>query len=90
MTIPIYYDIEDYPVGIGTMVAITEQYWSMMDTPDKDDIFSRTYQVVAIHDESGELGLAEITDNSGSWEQWRPNLAIPLQWEWNYQKYAAI
>lgn len=82
-TIALYYDIDDYPVHFGAIVSLTE-YWEHL--PNYD----RTYQVMAIDDESGELGLAEITDTSGNWVDWRPNLAIPLQWEWNYRKYAVI
>jgi hypothetical protein len=89
-TVPVYHDIDDYPVRIGSMVAITEQFWTMLPEEEQGDLYGRTYQVIGIDDESGDLGLAEVTDTSGTWEDWRPNLAIPVLWEWNYRKYAAI
>lgn len=79
----IYYDIDDYAVEIGTVVTLTE-HWDNLPN------YETTYEVVAIHSETGELGLLEITDTSGEWIDWRPNYAIPVLWEWNYQKYAAI
>lgn len=81
---PIFHDIDGYGVCIGTVVALNGNY------EDIDPDYDKTYEVVAYHDESGEYGIAEITDTSGDFMEWRPNYAIPLIWVWNYQKYAAI
>jgi len=81
--IPLYYDISDYGVCIGTIVMLTEFY-------DESEEYDRTYEIVAYDENSGEYGIAEITDVSGEWMDWRPNYAIPLIWVWNYKKYAAI
>lgn len=81
--IPLYYDISGYDVHVGTIVMLNENY-------DTDDNYDTTYEIVAYDENSGEYGIAEITDTSGEWMDWRPNYAIPLIWVWNYQKYAAI
>lgn len=81
---PIFEDLDGYGVCIGTIVALNVNY------EDIDPNFDKTYEVVAYDEESGEYGIAEITDTSGDFMDWRPNYAIPLIWVWNYQKYAAI
>lgn len=83
MSIPLYVDNTGYDVHVGTIVALTEYY-------EEDDNYDKVYEIVGYDEESGEYGIAEITDTSGEWMDWRPNYAIPVIWVWNYQKYAAI
>ncbi len=81
---PIFVDIDGYGVCIGTIVGLNVNY------EDIDPDYDKTYEVVAYDEESGEYGIAEITDTSGDFMDWRPNYAIPLIWVWNYPKYAAL
>ena len=92
MTNPIYLDIFGYECTIGTIVAFTEGWCELAETDEagKRELWDFIGEIVAIDDESGELGVLRITDISGEWMDWRPNYATPVQWEWNYQKYAAI
>jgi hypothetical protein len=89
MALGIYRDIDDYTVTIGTIVAFTEG-WCETAEPGNSDLYDFIGQVIAYDDESGEMGVLEITDKSGEWVDWHPNYAIPVQWEWNYRKYQAI
>jgi hypothetical protein len=88
-----YRDIDDYPIHINTFVAYTDgwvQTHPDWDEAEKEYQMGRIFQIRAYDEESGEMGVMEISDISGEWVDWRPNYAIPVQWEWNYRKYAAI
>lgn len=89
----LYHDKDGYPVKMGQIVSFTEQ-WCLShpdwDESEKWNNMDKLFQIIAIDDESGELGILEITDKSGEWVDYRPNYATPVQWEWNYPKYSAI
>jgi hypothetical protein len=89
MGIPIYWDENGYDVQIGTIVGYTEG-WCLSVESEIPEIWDFVGEVIALDDESGELGVLEITDKSGEWSDFRPNYAIPVQWEWNFRKYTAI
>lgn len=89
MTIPIYWDLNDNTVEIGAIVAYSEG-WCESVISEIPDIYDFMGQVIAFDDESGEMGVLEITDTSGEWSEWHPNYAIPVQWVSNLRKFVAI
>lgn len=80
-SVPIFYDIDDWPVVVGTFVQYQEQY-------ENSDI---VYQITAYTDEDGGfLTLQEVSDISGSCLTWKTNPDKAPFKETNFLKLVAI
>lgn len=80
-SVPIYHDIDDWPVMVGTFVSYQEQY------PNSDKVYEITKYT---DEEGGILTLQEITDMSGEYTTWTVNPDIPPVSETNFLKLVAI
>jgi len=78
---PIFWDIDDWPVHVGTFVQYQEQY-------ENSDI---VYQITSYTDnDGGVLTLSEVSDISGPCATWQTNPdKAPIK-ETIFQKLVAI
>lgn len=79
-SIPIFYDIEDWPVMVGTFVTYQEQY----ENSDK------VYQIVGYDENPGILEMLEVSDFSGPIETWQLIYVQPLEKVEIFHKVVAI
>lgn len=80
-SVPVFYDIDDWPVCVGTFVQYQEQY-------ENSDI---VYQITGYTDEcGGVLKLQEVSDISGPCTTWETNPDKEPITETFFQKLVAI